>query len=768
MTSRVSVQSVAVVVLLAIASDARNAVGQSQPSNGASAFKTFSLYADRNAAAGTTDHVNIYPVSLGNAALMVLHTVGSVTDSVALLNSQPNDATGMQVDLATPASYAEFAIVPPRLATSIAVSANGYNLFAGFDQFDDFLKPLVAVTVTYEDNSTWSATLNVDQHVRNYIQSNTNCGTTTIFPATGLPYDSLVVALYASGGYFLDMQELRLPRVPQKVARIRVEAVGLDHFCSTFVPHIYAGFRLNAVSLWPRFQIANRAGMQASLLRQDDAAWGASTYGGYRDEAGILRSTDSTIAYDGCLLTCVTMLHRYFGMADGRGRPDSLNNFLQGQGGYRPSFGVYVDSAAAATAVGSLAHFQWAISAAPVGTTFDVEAGTDSLGPYPIATLRVVNADAAQGRARVVAVQRPSRSMVGLNGWRRGEMYVFRAGFDYSSQGWYPYGLPSADSVEISLADSLPVILQVEGREHWAVATGMAPAWVSSTQAQGTYPLLDPLRGPGARLVEAQYGNLFTRGVVGRRFGQLYPAPAGPVATTSATATPELGIVLSGPGSATIIDPAGRTIAYDAGTDEYVSGVPGAIARRGVRHGDVSDPNGLFGAVDDFEIPNALTGSYVVTVTGSASGQFGALAEGNIPGVRVTDATQRFTVSGGTSSQFLINYSNSGVTAVSMGAVTGVEGTALPSGTLRVSPNPITGPAAITFVATVPAAVQLDVFDALGRHVTSLIDGLVGPGQHTRPWNPRMTAGGIPAAGVYFVRLKMAGKSGVARVVVLN
>ena len=225
--------------LLVIAAHPRRADAQYHASNDAAAFRTFSLYTDRTASAGTTDHVNlsVYPASLNNAAYMVLHTVGSVTDTVALLNSQPYDATGMEVNGSTPSSYAEFAVVPPRLATSLAVSINAYLVFAGFNQFDDFLKPLSALTVTYEDNSTWTTMLNVDQHVRGYFQNNIMCGSDVIFPATGLPYDALVVQLYASGGYFMDMQEVRLPRVHKKVSKVRVEAVSLDHFCSTFVPH---------------------------------------------------------------------------------------------------------------------------------------------------------------------------------------------------------------------------------------------------------------------------------------------------------------------------------------------------------------------------------------------------------------------------------------------------------------------------------------------------------------------------------------------------
>jgi hypothetical protein len=763
--------TIARILAVAIVFHASSATAQLRPSNDLSAFRTFDLYTDRTAAVGTTDHVNLsaYPASLSNPTYMVLHTVASVTDTVALLNLQPYNATGLEVNGTAPNSYAEFAVVPPRLATSLSVSANAYLVFAGFNQFDDFLKPLTTVTVIYEDNSTWSATLNVDEHIRGWVQSNVTCGSDVIFPATGLPYDSLVVPLYASGGNFMDMQELRLPRVHLKVTKVRVAAASLDHFCSTFVPHIYAGFRLHAVSLWPRFQVANRAGNVASLLRQDDASWGSATYGGYRDDTGALRSTDSTIAYDGCLLTCVAMMHRYFGASAARGRPDSLNDFLQRQGGYRPSFGVVVDSVGPATSLGSIVRFLWAVSSAPNGATFDVEGGTDSVAPYPIATVRVVNGDATRGRAQVIDVQRPTLSMFNRQGTHRGEVWLFRASFDYSNHGWYTHGLTSVDSLEAQLADSLPVVLQVEGRQHWVVATGMSPAWLSSTQAQGTYPVLDPLRSPGARLFESPYGNTFQQGIVGWRFAQAFPAPDGALAVTSATATPELGILLSGPGTATITDPIGRTTIYDAGADRYVSQNPDVIARRSFRHGNVNDPAGLFGPLDDFEIPNAISGTYTVDITGQSSGIGGLFAEASSPGVRITDALRRFGVSTGNVTTLHISYDASGGTAIAVSQVTSVE----PAQSqelvwLRVSPNPVIGHVSIAFDAARGGVGHLDVFDIGGRRVATLIDGMIEPGQHAVEWFPRSASSGSCQSGIYFVRFVVQGVMRVAPVVLLR
>lgn len=561
---------------------------------------------------------------------------------------------------------------------------------------------------------------------------------------------------------------MRLPRVHLKVKKVRVEAVSLDHFCSTFNPHIYAGFRLHSLSLWPRFQIANRSGAAPPLLTQGNPAWGGAKYGGYRDDAGVLRSTDSTIAYEGCLLTCLAMMHRFFGMDSVRARPDSLNDFLQRHGGYLPSFGVVVDSAGS-TAVGAIVHFQWAVSSSPIGTLFNVEAGTDSAAPYPVATLRIVNADSNQGRAQVVDVQRPTLSMLNRQGTHRGDVFAFRASFDYSNHGWYAHGYSSVDSVEASLADSLPVALRVRGGTHWVVAQGLAPAWVASTQAQGTYPVLDPLRSSPGRLIEDEYGNEFRAAIGGLRFAQQFPRPNGALAVSASTATPELGIVLSGAGTATITDPAGRTIAYDSGTDEYVSQVPDAIALRNHRHGNANDPAGLFGAVDRFEIPNALTGVYTVVVNGLANGNYGALVEANNPGVRITDAIQRFSTTAGVASRFNIYYDAAGGAAIGVGPVTAVEPMTHPLNEwLRVSPNPIIDLGAISFRMADQGPARLDVFDVQGRHIAVLVNGVLGSGEHVIAWNPQTLRNTDARKGVFFVRLAVGDQVRVRRVVVLN
>jgi hypothetical protein len=63
-------------------------------------------------------------------------------------------------------------------------------------------------------------------------------------------------------------------------------------------------------------------------------------------------------------------------------------------------------------------------------------------------------------------------------------------------------------------------------------------------------------------------------------------------------------------------------------------------------------------------------------------------------------------------------------------------------------PNPFNSTTTITFELGLANRVQLDVFDASGRHIAGIFDGIVAPGRH----NARFDASGL-ATGLYFVRM---------------
>jgi hypothetical protein len=75
-------------------------------------------------------------------------------------------------------------------------------------------------------------------------------------------------------------------------------------------------------------------------------------------------------------------------------------------------------------------------------------------------------------------------------------------------------------------------------------------------------------------------------------------------------------------------------------------------------------------------------------------------------------------------------------------------------------PNPFNPEADIRFDAPEAADVRIAVFDLLGREVTTLLDGRVGPGRHVVRWNGRNSNGHSVASGVYLYRMVAFGESG--------
>ncbi len=78
---------------------------------------------------------------------------------------------------------------------------------------------------------------------------------------------------------------------------------------------------------------------------------------------------------------------------------------------------------------------------------------------------------------------------------------------------------------------------------------------------------------------------------------------------------------------------------------------------------------------------------------------------------------------------------------------------------LSVLPNPSTGATRIEFSVPEPGAeVHLAIHDASGRRVRNLIDERMPPGPWSLTWDGRSTRGARVPAGVYFVRLEIAGE----------
>ena len=68
-------------------------------------------------------------------------------------------------------------------------------------------------------------------------------------------------------------------------------------------------------------------------------------------------------------------------------------------------------------------------------------------------------------------------------------------------------------------------------------------------------------------------------------------------------------------------------------------------------------------------------------------------------------------------------------------------------------PNPFQNDTRIAFRIETMPRVSMSVYDAAGRRVRLLFEGVRGPGTHSVAWDGRSDAGNAVSAGVYFVRL---------------
>lgn len=772
---RVSAAAIGLLVLLATATGAQLAKAQSHPSNDVAAFQKFSLYADRSASAGTTDHVNLsmYPSALSDTAYLVLHTVGSVTDTVALLNNQPYDATGLGINGSTPASYAEFAVVPPRIATSIGISVNAYLVFAGFNQFDDFLKPLVSVTVTYEDNSTWASTLNIDQHVRNFVQSNTNCGSTVIFPATGLPYDPFVVPLHSSGGYYLDMQELRLPRVSRKVAKIRVEAISLDHFCSSFVPHIYAGFRLHAVSLWPRFDLRSHSGASIVPQYQIEQPYSSDAYGGYKDPitSAIVGSYHQVAGY-GCFLANLATALTYEGTPISV--PD-LNAAMQMNHGFEPEFVcniVSVSGQAVGDTVGISPPPGTAALALSNWSDFVVNRTSDNYSGA-LATFTVIDS------AHALILSHPDLGLsiaAGQQGWVYRGVNVnqvakdmtagsaTRLGFDYFGPSRSP-----AQAVETALVDSLPSLLFVgesKTNPHWVLSAGWKPAFVSARVARGTYAIANPIDTSGIANLFASYANRFEAAWVARVLSGSEPEQ-GPLSATAALADPAtVTLWQTGDAHLQFVGTNGEVLTYDPTSDDYTTNIAGAIAVRQAQPGNSTMPSAENVQADLIVLPATVATTYSVTTSAASAGvvALGATYRDGLGSARGSGVSASLTSGGRGYFSLSVSPGAPQPVALTLLSTVGVrEGASPPQLRLRIFPNPSAAESNIAFDMPSSGRRRIDVYDVAGRRVRALADGVLVAGSYVENWDGRGDSGAPVHAGLYFVRLQSPGVTTVVR-----
>jgi len=82
--------------------------------------------------------------------------------------------------------------------------------------------------------------------------------------------------------------------------------------------------------------------------------------------------------------------------------------------------------------------------------------------------------------------------------------------------------------------------------------------------------------------------------------------------------------------------------------------------------------------------------------------------------------------------------------------------------------NPFRGSAEIRFALGQPERLSLKIYDAGGRLVRTLAEGVLAPGSHVVTWDAKNNAGEGVAAGVYLYRLEAKGESQTGRLVLMR
>ena len=99
-----------------------------------------------------------------------------------------------------------------------------------------------------------------------------------------------------------------------------------------------------------------------------------------------------------------------------------------------------------------------------------------------------------------------------------------------------------------------------------------------------------------------------------------------------------------------------------------------------------------------------------------------------------------------------------------------LDGQALPQGFAlgQNYPNPFNPSTVIPYQLSTAAHVRLEVFNVLGQHIATLVDGERPAGVHSAVWDATDAAGQAVAAGVYIYRLRGAGMELTRRMVLVD
>jgi len=99
-----------------------------------------------------------------------------------------------------------------------------------------------------------------------------------------------------------------------------------------------------------------------------------------------------------------------------------------------------------------------------------------------------------------------------------------------------------------------------------------------------------------------------------------------------------------------------------------------------------------------------------------------------------------------------------------------VDGSGLPGAArpLRAAPNPFNPATKLTFALPQAGPVSLAVYDLAGRRVATLVDTVMGAGEHTIDWDGRDDAGRMQPSGAYVARVIGGGVRSETRLMLLK
>lgn len=83
-------------------------------------------------------------------------------------------------------------------------------------------------------------------------------------------------------------------------------------------------------------------------------------------------------------------------------------------------------------------------------------------------------------------------------------------------------------------------------------------------------------------------------------------------------------------------------------------------------------------------------------------------------------------------------------------------------------PNPARDQATTIYSLSKRVAVRIDLFDAAGRHVRTLIDQIESAGAHEAAWDGTGDNGAAVTPGIYFARLRLGSEVATRKLVVIR